>query len=515
MASAGGLVASIPALKLLGHTYTIWELFLWSLSVAYFGVYFAVPMRRQMIEVDKLRFPSGTATAETIKAMFVDGEDTIKKSKSLFIFAVGTAVYSLFSYFIPFLEKPPMPPILVRWGWVLYFNPLLLGGGMLSGFRASGSLLIGAVLGWAIIGPVVQYYHWVSGDIMHFDGVRGWILWVGVAIMTADSLMTLIFSAKTIILGFWSLILGFHHFLTTLMKDGMKYFENDLTGKDDDGAIPNYWWITGLIFSTILLCFVGHFIFHIQFYFVLLSVPLSALLSVIATRCVGETDINPVGGMGKVTQLVYAGLAPHQITTNLLSAGIVAAGASQCGDLMGDLKTGHILKVHAKKQFITQCIGIVFGILVCIPIYKLFDTAYVIGGNEMPAPAAHAWKAVALILSEGLSHLPLHSPWGMLFGAILGIVLSASYRLIGYWREDVAQYIPSALAIGIGFIVPPKQALTMFIGSCGLMVWRRVAPLNAEFYYFTVSSGMVAGEGLMGIVIAVLKLLKIPPIFPE
>ena len=219
--------------------------------------------------------------------------------------------------------------------------------------------------------------------------------------------------------------------------------------------------------------------------------------------------------MGKVTQLVYAGLAPHQITTNLLSAGIVAAGASQCGDLMGDLKTGYLMKVHAKKQFITQCIGIIFGILVCIPIYKLFDTAYQIGGSEMPAPAAHAWKAVALILSEGISHLPLHSPYGMLFGAILGIVLASAYRIIGWWRQDIAQYIPSALAMGIGFIVPPKQALTMFLGAFGLVIWRRVAPENAEFYYFTVSSGMVAGEGLMGIVIAVLKLLRIQPIFAE
>jgi uncharacterized oligopeptide transporter (OPT) family protein len=59
MASTAGLVALIPALKLLGHTYTILELYLWALSVAFFGVYFAIPIRRQMIEVEKLRFPSG------------------------------------------------------------------------------------------------------------------------------------------------------------------------------------------------------------------------------------------------------------------------------------------------------------------------------------------------------------------------------------------------------------------------------------------------------------------------
>jgi uncharacterized oligopeptide transporter (OPT) family protein len=115
-------------------------------------------------------------------------------------------------------------------------------------------------------------------------------------------------------------------------------------------------------------------------------------------RCAGETDINPVGGVGKVTQLVFAGLAPQQIQTNLLSAGIVGAGASQCGDMMQDLKTGYEVGVQPRKQFIAQMIGILFGIITTIPIYKLFDNAYKIGGPEIPAPAAHAWFNKYLII---------------------------------------------------------------------------------------------------------------------
>ena len=346
---------------------------------------------------------------------------------------------------------------------------------------------------------------------MKFDGVRGWILWVGVAVMTADSLMTLIFSGKTIIMGGYSIIASFVNFIKRFYKEGRSIFKE--TSDSDDSHIPAYWWITGLLFSTTLLCFVGHFIFEIKFYFVLLSIPLSALLSIIATRCVGEIDINPVGGMGKITQLVYAGIAPHQITTNLLSAGIVAAGASQCGDLMGDLKTGHLLKVKPRKQYIAQCIGVIFGIIVCVPIYKLFDTAYDIGGEDMPAPAAHAWKAVAEILSVGVSNLPLHSPYGMLAGAIAGIILAVSYKILGFWRKDIASLVPNGLAIGIGFIVPPKQALAMFIGAVGLLIWKKIAPKHAEFFYFTVASGMVAGEGMMGLVIAILKLIGVTPLY--
>jgi len=279
-----------------------------------------------------------------------------------------------------------------------------------------------------------------------------------------------------------------------------------------EGDIPHSWWIFGLILSTVLLTIVGQFYFGIQWYLVWLSIPLSALLSIIAARCTGETDINPVGGMGKVAQLLYAGVAPKQISTNSLAAGIVGAGASQCGDMMHDLKTGYLLKVQPKKQFIAQCIGIFFGILVCIPIYKLFDSAYKIGGDQIPAPAAHAWKAVAVILSEGISNLPTNSPWGMLAGAILAIILSVSYRFTQWFNKDYALYIPSALAFGIGFIVPPKQGISMFMGAFFIAIWRVVSPENADNYYFTVASGMVAGEGIMGIFTAVLKLIGIQPL---
>jgi len=375
---------------------------------------------------------------------------------------------------------------------------------MLSGIRACSSLLMGAVIGWGILCPIVEFYRWSPGNIMEFNGPRGWILWIGVSIMTVDSLLTLLFSIKTIFDG-----------LVALVKRIISFFRKtgDISVDEyHEGDIPYSWWIFGLILSTILLTIVGQFYFGIQYYLVWLSIPLSALLSIIAARCTGETDINPVGGMGKVAQLVFAGVAPKQITTNLLAAGIVGAGASQCGDMMHDLKTGYLLKVQPKKQFLAQCIGIFFGILVCIPIYKLFDTAYKIGGDQIPAPAAHAWKAVAVILSEGLSYLPTYSPWGMLAGAIFAIILSVSYRLLQFYNKEYANYIPSALALGIGFIVPPKQAITMFLGSLFISFWKVITPLEADNYYFTVASGMVAGEGLMGIFIAIFRLLGIHPL---
>jgi uncharacterized oligopeptide transporter (OPT) family protein len=89
----------------LGHQYNVGELYLWALSVAYFGVYFAVPMRKQMIEVEKLVFPSGTATAKTIEAMFATGgDDTVSKAKVLTIWGIGCGIWAVVTFFIPYLE---------------------------------------------------------------------------------------------------------------------------------------------------------------------------------------------------------------------------------------------------------------------------------------------------------------------------------------------------------------------------------------------------------------------------
>jgi len=92
------------------------------------------------------------------------------------------------------------------------------------------------------------------------------------------------------------------------------------------------------------------------------------------------------------------------------------------------------------------------------------------------------------------------------------IAVSKEADVLLYFNKDWASYVPSALALGIGFIVPPKQAIAMFMGAFIISIWKTISPDNADSYYFTAASGMVAGEGLMGIFIAVFRLLGIQPL---
>ncbi len=495
MSSTAGLVACIPAMKMLGYELSIFELFFWALSVAYLGVFFAVPLRAQMVVVEKLRFPTGTATAETIVAMFAKGDDALRKSKTLLFMALFAGTFTLLAYFIPVIGHPPFVKmvglgVVSAWGFSILISPMMFGAGILIGPKVGSSLLLGSVLAWGVLGPYASSQGWVTGPIMDYKtGARGWILWPGVALMVTDALMSLLLSYKSII--------------NTFKKTKLpKHIE---VGGE---SIPKLWWMGGLTLSTILLVIIAKLVFNIHPALTLVAVALSSILSIIAVRSTGETDINPIGGMGKVTQMVYGAISPGNMSTNLMAAGITGAGASQAADMMQDLKTGYMVGASPRSQFKAQCLGILAGIFFAIPIYKLFDSAYIIGEGNIPAPAAHAWKAMAQLLSQGVDAMPTHSLNAVIVAIGLGVVLS----LIKKIPNVNEKYIPSGLAIGIAFIVPAYYSVAMFFGSLFLIVWTKRSPLQAAALNFAVASGLVAGEGLMGVVTAALTFLGVKPL---
>ena len=541
MASAAGLVAAIPAMHLLGFEISWGGLMLWSLAVAFLGVFFAVPLRRQVVVIDKLRFPTGTATAETILAMFSDAGEALKKAKVLIYSGIAAGLFTLAAHFVPWLESPPPARLLLylggvclvsalalaarrsfriaailagaglllavcdsvvpsalfvvaaSWSFKMYFGPSLFGAGFLIGPRVCLSLLLGAIIAWAGLGPLAQSSGWAEGAVMDYKaGPRGWLLWPGVALMVSEALTALAMSWRT-----------FARALTMT-----KATDEDAAGDfDPEEEIPNSWWIGGLCVGTVIAAVIGYYVFQIAPWLTLIAVALSAVLAIVAVRSVGETDINPVGGMGKVTQLVYGAVAPGVMTTNLMAAAVTGAGASQAGDMMQDLKTGHLLGASPRKQFLAQLIGICFGVVFVVPVYALFTASYEIGGDKLPAPAAFAWKAMAELLAKGTDALPAFALEAALIAAIVGIVLPLLRKV-----PKIAPYVPSGLAMGIAFIIPAFYSLVIVYGMVGWLIWRRVSPGTVDKYNFALASGLVAGEGLMGIVNAVLTIFGVGPL---
>lgn len=495
MSTAAGLVAPIPAMILLGFDVPYPSLFLWAIAIAFLGVFFAVPLRRQYVDVEKLRFPTGTAAAETILAMYSEAGEAALKARALLWSAVGAGLFTLAYRFVPQLEKPPLEEWLgwsflvlaATWGFKLYLGPSLFGAGLLIGPRVVWSLVLGAVLGWAALGPIAKAQGWAPGEVMSYgDGPRGWILWPGVALMVCESLMALVLSWRTFLRTFTS---------HAALGD---------SGTNPE-AIPNSWWIGGLVAGSMVTVILADYSFGIPWYLTLVAIPLSAVLASVATRSLGETDINPVGGVGKVTQLVFGGLAPGQMSTNLMAAAITGGGASQAADMMQDLKTGHLLGASPRKQLIAQLVGNCAGVVFAVPAYMLITGGYELGGTDLPAPAAQAWKAMAELLAEGFSALPARAPLALVIAACVGALLPVLRR-----SAVLRPFVPNGLAMGIAFIIPPYYTLVMFLGLVAWYVWRRVNHSAVEKLNFAVAAGLIAGEGLMGIVNAALAILKVP-----
>lgn len=516
IASAGGLVAPVPALFMLGYEVPVWGLFLWVAAVAYLGVMFAVPLRRQYVDIEKLRFPTGTAVANTIMAMYAKAGEAVAKARVLLYFGIFAFAYALAAFFVPDLEHPRIAELvqnvfgvgllvtLATWGFSIYVGPMLFGAGFLIGPRVGTSLLAGAVISWGIVGPLAKANGWAPGEPvltqLHTGPggdwtARGWILWSGVAIMVAEALTSLALSWRT--------------FVRALKGTRSAIEAAGGTAHKDENAIPNSWWILGLGLASAATLVAAWIVFEIPVYISILAILLSAVLANVAVRSTGETDINPVGGMGKVTQLAFGGMS-GAASTNLMAAGITGAGASQSGDMMQDLKAGYLLGAAPRRQFQAQLAGIVVGVIAAVPMFYLFNNAYELGNpKELGAPAAIAWKAVAQVMTQGLSVLPPKVGISVLIGLAFGILLP----IVRKKYPKSASFTPSGIALGIAFIVPPFYSITMWAGSMGLVLWRKVNRAGCERFVFAVACGLIAGEGLAGILKAAFKLLGVPSLY--
>src|SRR6185436_18094850 len=170
--------------------------------------------------------------------------------------------------------------------------------------------------------------------------------------------------------------------------------------------VPTWWFVVGTTTSGAACVGLGYWFFGIAVWMGIVAVLVTFLLSIVAARATGETDVTPIGAMGKITQLTYGVIAPTNITTNLMTASITAGAASHAADLLTDLKSGYLLGGNPRKQTISQLFGVLAGTLFCVPIYALIVDPKKLGSAQLPAPSAKVWEAVANMLAKGLHALP-------------------------------------------------------------------------------------------------------------
>jgi putative OPT family oligopeptide transporter len=471
----------------------------WVFLVAVMGVTMAIPMKRQMINVEQLRFPSGIAAAETLRALHSVGDKAARSARALG-WAGLLAIVSKFWAEGLVVVNAKLAPFMIG-TWVSAFNervfgpawmgrtvmiswePMFIAAGAITGLRVSWSMLLGGVTAWMIFVPVLQHQGVIEGS--GYATLVQWTLWGGVSCMVTASLLSFGLQWRTAVRAFTDL--------------GRMFGRRSATA-DPLAAIetPSSWFMTGQLVGFVGLAWIGHTVFGMPYWQTAVAVVLSFALALVACRVTGETDTTPVGAMGKITQLVFGGLSPGNTNVNLMSANITAATAGSAADLLTDLKSGYLLGANPRKQFLAQFAGIFVGTVVTVLSFRLLvPDASVLGSDLFPAPAAQTWRAVAIALSGGLGSLGAVKVWSIVVGGIVGIVLTVLPLLLPRHQH----LIPSPAGVGLAWTFHWYYGLLFFLG--GLLGWwlEKRHPKLSEEFTFPVASGWIAGESLMGVAI--------------
>lgn len=522
--TGSSFMAAIPALLLLSTSATNprgqhvpWAvLSAWTAFIALLGVSLAIPMKRNLINHERLPFPSGIAAAVTLQALYSRGREAVQKARAMFAALVTAALLPLLMDLklgppghrnpllpaeSPALDFLPVPAhgktqAALRasdWTMVLDHKTVMVAAGVLVGPRVALSLLLGGLLLIYGLGPAA-----LASGAAKAPGTawRDIGVWPGAAMLVAAGLLQFL-------LGWRTLVRAFRGLRGTRETDG----------PDRSRAIevPRSWVAVGIGASGLAVVAVAHAHFQIPWPYGVLAVAMTFFLSLIACRATGETDITPMSAVGKVMQLTYGALIPQNATANLMTASITGSAASSSADLLIDLKAGYLLGAHPRRQTVAQAIGIVAGTLATVSgFYLLVPDALTLTGSDgkppaLPAPNAQAWLAVARVFQNGWASLHPMAAEGLAWGAAVGVGLALLETLL---PARLRRFVPSATGVGFGLFLPFQYPLSMLLGALLGWAWQRKGPGSAALYLVPIACGLIAGESIVGVIVAAVNNLR-------
>lgn len=502
--TGGGNMAAVPALLLVtGTALSSPSMVLWFSVIAALGVVAAIPLKRLLINVEQLPFPSSIATAQMLRSIHEAGTGA-KQARTLAIAAASSALLAILRgtklrmlHWIAIPSKWALPMQIAghpasAWSFGLESSLLLLGSGALMGSRTAWSLMVGSIVGFAWIGPWLVAGGAVS--TVSFGTLVQATLWPGAAMLVASGIVALIFQLTT--MGQWM-----RSNVITMTVAGKR------TGDPlANIECPSSWFYAGLALLSPVAVWMMHRLFAIPIWASILAIPLALVMGVVAARVTGETDITPTKALGPATQLIYGGLLPGHVAANIMSANVTGGIGLHAADLLSDLKTGYLLGANPRKQFQAQMLGILAGAIAVVPAFRwMVPDAAVLGTDALPAPAVLVWAAVSRAVTKGFGTLPHQIAPLVLVAAAAGIVLTLLERVL---PPKIRQFVPSATGLGLSLVLPASMSATMALGNLiGRVARRRGA--DADVRIIPAASGAIAGESLMGVLIALLTAMGI------
>lgn len=465
------------------------------------GVLFMVPLRKALIvqEHGVLPYPEGQACAEVLLA----GEEGGEKAGIVF---KGLGLAAAYKFVTDGLKLFPSEvhyeiPAYKGSGVGIDVLPALLGVGYICGTKISSYLFAGGVLGWFVLMPLIVLFGQnvtlfpasVSvAELYAADGSfaiwSNYIKYIGAGAVAAGGVISLIKSLPLIVRTF---------------RDAMKGYGKGNAGSDlrTDKDLPMKAIILGVVALALLIWLIP--IVPVNLFSAILIVIFGFFFATVSSRMVGliGSSNNPVSGMTIATLLVTAMIlkATGQVgqagmTAAIAIGSVICITAAIAGDTSQDLKTGYIVGATPWRQQIGELIGVVASAVAIGAILYLLNAAWGYGSTELPAPQATLMKMIV----EGVMGGNL--PWTLVFaGAFIGIVV----EVLG---------IP-VLPFAVGLYLPIHLSTPMMIGGLVRLFLEKKKGMDEKAKKDMLDngvlycSGLIAGEGLVGILLAVFAII--------
>ncbi|MBC2304539.1 OPT family oligopeptide transporter [Listeria booriae] len=498
-ALGAGAVFTIPALFMMGVEIKQIMLVFIVLTGGFLGVFMMVPLRRMLIvnEHETLPYPEGTACAEVLKTGEKGGGAQAKLV--VFGFAIGGVVKVLTDGFKLFRSD-------VQTGIYNFQNafvgtqiyPALLGVGFIIGPKIAGQMVAGGLMASLVLIPAIAFFGAGSSDVIFpatealktLDASMIWdnyIRYIGAGAVAAGGLITLAKTLPAIWQTLRSTMVGLNK------SKGYKVAELERTDKD----IPMKWVLIGIAVLIVVIAFDPFT--NVGVIGALAIAIFGFLFVTVASRIVGivGSSSSPVSGMTIATLLIVAiayksfgYTGTEGIILTLTVAAIVCTALAVAGDISQDLKTGYLVGGTPWKQQVAMMIGVMASGLVMGYILTLLDNAYGMGSEALPAPKAALMK----ILAEGILNGNL--PWTLIF---IGVAIAVVIEFLGM----------NSLVFAVGLYLPLNISATVMFGGFVRLIVNQVIKHKkdkekaARIERGTLfASGLIAGESLLGVIIA-------------
>ncbi len=464
-----------------------------AMAGSFLGIVVIIPLRKQMIEFERLRFPTGIAVASLLKSPGAG----LRQAKLL---VAGFAVAALFTLLGEF-GKVPTQIDPGTWFGIPAHIPIVValsfanfGAGLLSG-RGGLPFVAGGVLAWWLISPAAVSLGWLPDlpqddtgayqlEVLYLQMLRP----LGIGMLVGGALMGVVMAFPALKAALAGLSAAVH----TRGADGGALEREELSGR-----VLSFWLGAAVLvlFSASLLAAGDVSVIQACLIAVVGTVWL-ALAGLVVSQATGMTDISPMSGMALIGVTLMFFLTAGNVAASVMLGVAVCVGIGQCADMMQDLKTGHLVGSRPKRQQIIQFGVAWLGAPVAIGTVFLLWSSGEGGsggfgpGTELSAPQAGALQAILEGLSRGDVPLDKYVA-GTALGSALGFLpIGGVGVLVG-----LAMYLPFSITLGYGIGCLVSMGMVNRFGN--------------RWYASTlvpVAAGFIVGEALMSLGITLVRL---------